>query len=55
MAKRGEIWLDNETAALIAIWGNEEIQEKLMNCHKNSEIYKTICQKLKEKDGYQRD
>ena len=38
MAKHGETWSEKETSALIAIWANDEIQRKLSNMHKNSEI-----------------
>ena len=55
MAKRGETWSEKETSALIAIWGNEEIQRKLSNTHKNSEIYKKINEDLKTVYGFNRD
>lgn len=55
MAKRGETWSEEETSALIAIWGNEEIQRKLSNTHKNSEIYKKISKNLKTVHGFGRD
>lgn len=55
MSKRGETWSNEETSALIAIWGDQEIQKKLSNCHKNSDIYKIISDKLEKVNGYERD
>lgn len=55
MAKRGETWSEIETSALIAIWANEEIQRKLSNTHKNSEIFKKISDDLKAVNGIKRD
>ena len=55
MAKRAETWSEKETLALIAIRGNEEIQSKLSNTHKNSEINKKISKDLKAVNGFERD
>ena len=55
MAKRGETWSEKETSALIAIWANDEIQRKLSNTRKNSEIFKKISKDLKAVNGIERD
>ena len=55
MAKRGETLSEKETSALIAIWANDEIQRKLSNTHKNSEIFKKISKDLKAVNGIERD
>ena len=55
MAKRGETWSEKETSALIAVWANDEIQRKLSNTHKNSEIFKKISKDLKAVNGIERD
>ena len=54
MAKRGETWSENETKALLSVWGREEIMEMLNNTHKNAEIYEKISKEMSVL-GYQRD
>ena len=52
--ERGVIWSDEETKALISIWGDKKILEKLDVVHRNSEIYSSIAEDL-EKRGFKRD
>jgi len=54
MAKRGETWSENETKALLSVWGREEIMEMLNNTHKKAEIYEKISKEMSVL-GYQRD
>ena len=51
---RGSAWSDNEVAALVAIWGDEDIQEQLDGATRNKSIFETISKKLQE-SGYNRD
>lgn len=51
---RGSAWSYNEVAALIAIWGDEDIQEQLDGAARNKAIFETISKKLQE-SGYNRE
>ena len=51
---RGSSWSDNEVKALIAIWGEDNIQEELDGAVRNRVIFDNIATKMREK-GYERD
>ena len=51
---RGNLWSDAEVAALIAIWGEEEIQCQLDGTTRNIKVYRKIAEKLQENDGFER-
>uniref|UniRef100_A0A1X7V6C0 Myb/SANT-like DNA-binding domain-containing protein n=1 Tax=Amphimedon queenslandica TaxID=400682 RepID=A0A1X7V6C0_AMPQE len=42
-------WSAEATAALLAIWGEENVQEQLDGVARNRSIYERILSKLKEK------
>ena len=51
---RGSMWSDNEVRALIAIWGESDVQEELDGATRNKVVFQEIAKKLKEQ-GYNRD
>ena len=46
--QRGAIWQDEEVVALIALWGEEDIQAKLEGTTRNIKVFETISNKLKD-------
>ncbi|XP_057180403.1 uncharacterized protein zgc:113263 isoform X3 [Triplophysa rosa] len=46
-------WGDSETRALISIWGNDQIQERLRCCVKRKPVFQQIAKAMAEK-GYSR-
>jgi len=44
-------WSIEETKALIAIWGQENVQRQLDGVHRNCDIYQCITMELEDK-GY---
>ena len=50
----GSAWSDNEVAALIAIWGDADIQDQLDGATRNKTIFDKISKKLQE-NGYNMD
>ena len=44
-------WSVEETKALIAIWGQENVQRQLDGVHRNREVYQRIAMEL-EDEGY---
>jgi len=53
-ASRGSSWSDSEVKALIAIWGENKIQEELDGAVRNQAIFDGIAKKMRQK-GYDRD
>ena len=53
-ANRGSVWADKEVKALIAIWGEGNVQEELDGAVRNKVVYQNISKKMKEQ-GYNRD
>ena len=51
---RETILTDREIEALIALWGEGDVQDELVGAVRNKVIYKKIAQKLQE-HGYHRD
>ena len=51
---RGSSWSDSEVKALIAIWGENKIQEELDGAVRNQAIFDGIAKKMRQK-GYDRD
>ena len=51
---RGSSWSDNEVRTLIAIWGEDNIQEELDGAVRNQVIFNNIATKMQQK-GYERD
>lgn len=51
---RGTAWSDVEVRALIAIWGESDIQEELDGAVRNKVVFTEISEKMKE-EGYTRD
>ena len=45
---RGNLWSDEEVHALIAIWGEEEVQSQLDGATRNKKVYDDIAKKLTE-------
>ena len=45
---RGALWEDDEVDALIAIWGEEDMQAKLEGATRNIKIFDTIAKRLNE-------
>lgn len=43
---RGVSWRDQETADLIAIWGDERIQVALASSHKNMETFEKVARQM---------
>ena len=54
MASRGSTWSDAEVTALIAVWGEADIQDQLDGATRNQTIFACIAKRLKE-SGYDRD
>ena len=48
VSKKGAIWQDEEVDALIALWGEEDIQAKLEGTTRNIKVFETISNKLKD-------
>ena len=53
-ATRGSLWSDNEVRAIIAIWGESDVQDELDGAVRNKVVFQEIARKLKEQ-GYNRD
>ena len=53
-ASCGSSWSDCEVRALIAIWGEDKIQEELDGAVRNQAIFDSIARKMQQK-GYDRD
>ena len=53
-ASRGNLWPDEEVKALIAIWGERNIQDELDGAVRNKTIFLKIAKKINE-IGYDRD
>jgi len=53
-ASRGSSWSDSEVKSLIAIWGENKIQEELDGAVRNQAIFNGIAKKMRQK-GYDRD
>ena len=51
---RGTIWIDREVKALVAIWGEGNIQDELDGAVRNQSIYKKIAKGMRNQ-GYDRD
>ena len=45
---RGSLWTNDEVSALIAVWGEEEIQHQLDGAKRNIKVYEKITDRLKE-------
>ena len=50
-AKKGEQWTEAETRALIAAWGDRQIQDKIDKSHRNADVYTEIA-KAVAKPGF---
>ena len=56
MSARGATWSDEETEALISVWGEETVQAPLEGSHHNHKMYTSIARGLAEKGfGDERD
>ena len=53
-SSRGSLWSDEEVRALIAIWGEANVQEELDGAVRNKVVYEDISRKLQEQ-GYNRE
>ena len=51
---RGFAWSDNEVKALLAVWGENNVQEELDGAVRNKAVFMNISKKLKEM-GFDRD
>ena len=51
---RGVSWSDDEVKALLAIWGEDKVQEELDGAVRNKVVYVGIAKKMQEL-GYERD
>ena len=51
---RGSVWEDEQVRALIAIWGETNIQEELDGATRNKVVFKEIARKLQEQ-GHNKD
>ena len=51
---RGVSWSDDEVNALLAIWGEDKVQEELDGPVRNNVVYVGIAKKMQEL-GYERD
>ena len=47
MASRGSTWSDAEVTALIAVWGEADIQDQLDGATRNQTIFACIPKRLK--------
>ena len=54
VSKRGTPWSDEEVRALIAIWGETNVQEELDGAVRNKVVFQDISEKLQEQ-GCNRD
>ena len=52
---RGAIWTDHEIKALIAVWGEGNVQDELDGAVRNKVVYERIAHKLQEHGQYHRD
>lgn len=50
----GSTWAEEEVKALLALWGEGNVQEQLDGAVRNKTIYENIAQKL-NKSGYRRN
>ena len=46
--KRGTLWEDEEVDALIALWGDEDVQAKLESAARNIKVFALIAKRLQE-------
>ena len=53
-SNRGVSWSDDEVKALLAIWGEDKVQEELDGAVRNKVVYVGIAKKMQEL-GYERD
>ncbi len=53
-ANRGAVWSESEVKALIAVWGESNVQEELDGAVRNKVVFQEIAKKLQEQ-GYNRD
>ena len=53
-SNRGTVWSDNEVKALIAIWGEDKVQQELDGAVRNKVVFDKISKQMKEL-GYNRD
>ena len=51
---RGVSWSDDEVKALLAIWGEDKVQEELDGAVRNKVVFVGIAKKMREL-GYERD
>ena len=51
---RGSLWSDEEVRALIAIWGEANVQEELDGAVRNRVVFQDISKKLQDQ-GYNRE
>ena len=51
LQKKGEQWTEAETRALIAAWGDRQIQDKIDKSHRNADVYTEIA-KAVAKQGF---
>ena len=51
---RGVSWSDDEVKALVAIWGEDKVQEELDGAVRNKVVFVGIAKKMREL-GYERD
>ena len=54
MSSRGSAWSNAEVKALIAVWGEGNVQEELDGAVRNKQVFQDISKKL-QKLGYNRD
>ena len=54
LTNHGIIWTDKEIKALLAIWGDSKIQERLDGAVRNQVVFQRIANQVKEQ-GIQRD
>ncbi len=53
-ANRSAVWSESEVKALIAVWGESNVQEELDGAVRNKVVFQDIAKKLQEQ-GYNRD
>ena len=51
---RGSLWTNDKVSALIAVWGEQEIQHQLDGAKRNIKVYQKIAARLKENYRYER-
>ena len=42
------VWGKNETLKLIEIWGEDNVQQQLEECHRNREVYTRIARRMND-------